>query len=118
MTPAARQRRFQRIYETGCIACRQRGYFAQPCQVHHLNLGQHAGQERLGDEHTVGLCPFHHVGEPLPGMTRDWTRERLGPSMALEPVKFREIFGTDDVLLAQQNELIERFEGQVVGRRA
>lgn len=111
-------RRCQRIYEIGCIACRVRGWFNQPCQVHHLNLDQHAGQKRLGDESTIGLCPWHHVGEPVGSMTRDQTRQTFGPSMKHEPVKFREIFGSDQELLAKQNELIARCERNVVGRVA
>jgi hypothetical protein len=111
-------RRFQRIYEIGCIACRHMGWFCQPCQVHHLNLGQHAGQKRLGDDHTIGLCPWHHQGLPMGAMSRDKTRDTLGPSMALEPVRFREAFGSDGALLAEQNRLIERAELRVVGRRA
>ena len=118
MTPAARQRRFQRITAIGCLACRFRGYFAQPCQVHHLNLDQHAGQERLGDAHTIGLCPWHHVGEPLNGASRNRTRELLGPSMKHEPVKFRELFGTDRELLQEQNRLIAIAESRVIGREA
>jgi hypothetical protein len=112
------QRRFLRIYELGCICCRRRGYFNEPCQIHHLNLDQHAGQKRLGDNYTIGLCPWHHVAEPKSGRNAEWMRLYLGPSMKSEPVKFREEFGTDLELLAEQNRLIERAESNVVGRAA
>jgi hypothetical protein len=118
VNPSARQRRFQRIYDLGCLACRRRGWFAQPCQVHHLNLDEHAGQQRLGDEYTIGLCPWHHQAQPVTGRDAEWTRTYLGPSMAAEPVKFREEFGSDLELLAEQNRLIERAEMNVVGRVA
>lgn len=117
MKPVDRLSRFNRIYELGCLACRRRGWFAQPCQVHHLNLDQHAGQRRLGDDHTIGLCEWHHQGYPKEGRSEEWTRLYLGPSMKHEPVKFREEFGSDLELLAEQNRLIERAESNVVGRK-
>ena len=107
--------RFQRIYQLGCLACRRMGYFSA-CQVHHLNLGEHAGQRRLGDEHTIGLCPWHHVGEPIRAFTLAECRDLLGPSMKHEPRRFREFFGSDAALLAWQNELIQRAESILVGR--
>jgi hypothetical protein len=112
----ANQRRFGRIYEIGCLACRKRGWF-NDCQAHHLNLDGKAGQKRRGDECSIGLCPWHHVGEPIGGMTAAECRRRLGPSLKLESVAFREKFGEDDELLRWQNELIEESESNVVGRR-
>lgn len=109
--------RFQRIYQIGCLPCRRMGYFSA-CQVHHLNLDQHAGQQRLGDEQTIGLCPWHHVGEPIRHFTLVECRELLGPSMKHEPVTFREFFGSDTALLAWENELIERRSALMVGRYA
>jgi hypothetical protein len=117
MNPQARQRRFQRICEIGCICCRQYGRFS-PCQVHHQNMGQHAGQKRLGDEATVGLCPWHHVGEPPEELTTAQAVVILGPSMKHEPVRFRKIFGSDEELLAMENEAIAACERRVVGRIA
>ena len=113
MTPI--ERRFGRIYEIGCIACYKRGWFNE-CQVHHLNLGEHAGQKRLGDEFTIGLCPWHHVGEPIGILSAQECWRRFGPSMKLQPLKFREVFGSDQDLLRFQNERIEEAEKNVVGR--
>jgi len=107
------ERRCQRIYEIGCLPCRKRGWFNE-CQVHHQNLDEHAGQKRLGNEFTIGLCPWHHVGEPVGGLTRTQCRRCLGPSMKLEPVAFRQVFGDDEALLAEQNRLIEAHERAVV----
>lgn len=117
MTPAAFERRCQRIYSIGCLACRTRGWF-NACQVHHLNLGGKAGQARRGDDCTIGLCPWHHVGEPPHGMTTRSMRAWVGPSLKLESRPFRQEFGTDDELLRRQNELIERAELAVIGRCA
>lgn len=115
MTPAARDRRFGRIRDIGCLASRKQGWFVLP-DVHHLNTGGHAGQKRRGDEFTIGLSPWHHRGIPIDGLTPEACRRMLGPSLKLEPNAFRETFGSDDELLALQNELIADAEKAVVGR--
>lgn len=115
MTPAAFSRRCRRIYQIGCLACRMRRRYSQ-CQVHHLNEDGKAGAPRRGDEFTIGLCPWHHVGEPIGGLSRSECRRIVGPSLKLESREFREEFGTDDELLAEQNILISRAERNVVGR--
>lgn len=79
--------------------------------MHHQNLGAHAGQKRLGDEATIGLCPWHHRGIFKPPIN-------VGPSLAKEPNRFREVFGSDDELLAEENELISEREALIVGRIA
>lgn len=107
MNAALLERRFRLIYEIGCVACYVQGYF-QPCQIHHLNLDQHAGQERRGDAFTIGLCPWHHVGEPIAGATQKQCRIMFGPSMKHEPRAFRERFGSDDHQLRYQNYLIRQ----------
>jgi hypothetical protein len=114
MNPKARISRFQRIGSIGCLCCRRYGYFGVLGDVHHLNLGQHAGQKRLGDEHTIGLCAYHHRGI-LGGQSQEWWERQVGPSLALKPKEFREKFGSDLELLAEQNELIEEAEKRVVG---
>lgn len=79
----------------------------QPCQVHHLNLGGKAGQKRRGRRVSIGLCEWHHQGIPIMP-TEALTRATFGPSLAKESRAFRQEFGTDDVLLAEQNELIKQ----------
>jgi hypothetical protein len=114
MNPKAFQRRCQRIAEIGCLACRKAGWFSAP-DVHHLNLDQHAGQQRLGDEATIGLCVWHHRGQAWDGWTQERMAQFAGPSLKHQPNKFRERFGSDLQLLAWQNELIADCEKQVVG---
>lgn len=102
------QRRHLQIVENGCIACRKRGFHVPP-EEHHLNEFGWAGHARRGPEFTIGLCPWHHRGEPLfpsasPSVAR--TRALLGPSLAKEPIRFRQVFGDDDDLLRQTNEVI------------
>lgn len=96
---AAEHRRYTRLVELGCIACRKRGHWSAP-DVHHLNLGGHAGQKRRGWEYTIPLCPAHHRGVM-------WREEDHGPSLAMHPRRFREVFGTDDQLLAEVDALLE-----------
>lgn len=102
-TPTAAQRaRFDAIRDSGCIACRMLGLPWMPCHVHHLTVGGRHGQKRRGHDYTIGLCPYHHVGEDA----HRWALE-LGPSYAREPRAFRERFGDDEALLAYQERLIE-----------
>lgn len=111
MTPT--ERRFDAIWEIGCIACRMAGY-CRRTQAHHQNLGGHAGQKQLGDMQTVGLCPWHHQGHCDPGYCADEMTIKLGPSMQHQPVAFRERFGSDEKLLTYQNKLIEEWKGTFV----
>lgn len=84
------------IAEGGCICCWAFGEFHTPCEIHHLTIGGHHGQKRRGHAFTVGICTWHHRGGPA-GMIFSY-----GPSYALTPNKFREVFGDDDALLAMQ----------------
>lgn len=115
MNPKASQARCDFIRQIGCLACRRFGWYSAP-DVHHLNLGGHAGQVRRGDECTIGLCPYHHRGVPPEQFPPDQVRDLLGPSLAKDPRAFREMFGSDDALLQWENELIQR--APRVGRRA
>lgn len=109
MNAKERERRFRRIKEIGCLVAHMNGRW-MPAEVHHLNLGSHAGQKRRGDEFTIGLSKWSHRGEPLPGKTARETRALLGPSLAREPNQFRAKYGSDDELLALQNRLIAERE--------
>jgi hypothetical protein len=106
-------RRCFAIAQIGCLACSKRGWFNSP-DVHHLNLDEHAGQKRRGDEFTIGLCPWHHRGVPFCDNAKR-CRQILGPSLAKEPIKFREEFGSDDELLDIQNDLIAKKSRLKVG---
>ena len=117
MTENQVAQRFSRIYEIGCIACLKKGWFSE-CQIHHLNLGGHAGQRRRGDEFTIGLCPWHHQGQSILGFSTDRMYRCFGPSLARHPTKFRDTFGIDDELLKVQNPLIDERLKNVVGRTA
>lgn len=115
MNENERNIRFTAIREIGCIACRKHGVGGiVPPQVHHLNFGDRHGGKRLGDEFTVGLCPWHHMGQPFDGMWPGQCRDKFGPSWERDPRAFREMFGSGEELLAMQNELIAAFHGSIV----
>lgn len=99
--------REQHIYAIGCLACRRRRIRFQPCQVHHLNLDGKAGQKRRGQRVSIGLCPWHHQGQPPAGCDERRARLIFGPSLALHSRAFRLEFGSDDDLLAEEERLIE-----------
>lgn len=99
----AQSRRMDAIQSVGCICCMAFGHHGVPCQVHHLTADGKHGSKRRGHAYTIGICPWHHVGEPVEGKTIDETKALLGPSFKLHAREFREFFGNDDALLALQN---------------
>lgn len=101
MTPRARELRFRRLKEIGCLACWMIGFMDVYPEIHHQNLDEHAGQKRLGDEFTVPLCGWHHQGHGPASLY-----ETLGPSLKLHAREFREKFGSDAVQLEKTNDLI------------
>lgn len=106
---AAQRARFGHILEHGCIVCRKNYRLRRAAEIHHLTVGGHHGQRRLGHDFTIGLCSWHHRGVNAFGSVK-LGRAAYGPSYALEPKAFRERFGNDDSLLAYQNQLIAKQE--------
>ena len=105
--------RFMAMKSIGCVACwlnRLQGRAsASPghhnLEIHHLL----SGGRRIGHHATVCLCHFHHQGKRLPFVQYGYRAqaEIYGPSLEREPRRFREVYGSDEVLLAFQNKLIE-----------
>lgn len=100
----AQAARFLAIKEIGCIVCLSQGV-TRAAEIHHMTCGGLHGQKRRGHDFTIGLCPWHHRGENAFGSAA-LGDAAYGPSYAREPRKFRETFGSDDVLLALQDQLI------------
>lgn len=109
MTPRAREHRFRRLMEMGCIACWKSGLMnLAHLEIHHLNLGGNAGQKRRGDEYTIPLCKWHHQADP--GIYKvKYMREHIGPSLK-QSRAFRERYGSDDELLDKTNDLIRQID--------
>ncbi len=101
----AQQKRFEIIFELGCVACILRGIHKNPPQIHHIV----EGKKRLGHDYTLALCPFHHEGQVPTGFTYEQVKARIGPSYAKEPRLFKEEFGTQRELLEFQNTLLDHY---------
>ena len=114
----SQQQRMDTIVEIGCIVCYALGHGYMPTQVHHMTVGGKHGQKRRGHDFTIGLCPWHHVGEPMAGLSHSQCADRYGPSYAREPRRFRHEIGNDDYLLDLQNTLLEQHHQRHVQRSA
>lgn len=108
----AQRARWDDIHEIGCIIAKMRGLRRIPCEIHHFTVGGKHGQKRRGHDFTIGLNPWSHRGEPFGGMTKNQCAALFGPSYALQPRYFRQAFGSDDVLLGYQDELIAQLRAK------
>ena len=97
--------RWDIMREIGCICCILKGVHGNPPQIHHIV----EGRKRLGHMFSIACCPWHHTGQLPTGATKQYIEERIGPSYALDPRKFKEEFGTQRELLEFQNELISHY---------
>lgn len=104
---AAQRRRMTRIKQLGCILCRELGLGIMPCEIHHItDCGR-----RLGHDHTVGICCWHHRGEPWTlDMRPSQMTATVGPSLAKNKRAFVSEFGTELDILKRQNDLIGRYQ--------
>lgn len=101
--------RIDRLKRGECVCCwinRQQGrptaYFGG-CDAHHLL----SGGRRRGHGYTIAGCPWHHRGvKPYDQMTNAQATEHFGPSLAHGSKPFHAIYGTDDELLALQEQLL------------
>jgi hypothetical protein len=99
--------RFEKLKRLGCIACKKEQTHSPTPDIHHLNLGGRAGQKRRGHDFTIPLCVWHHAGRRFRDDVSPLAfRLIYGPSLAKQSKLFREIYGTDDELLAETNKLI------------
>lgn len=111
----AQQSRFIAIRDIGCVVALRLGIGYVPCDIHHLTIGGKHGQKRRGHDFTVGLNPWSHRGVPFNGWSAQQCEAMLGPSYALEPVRFRAQVGDDESLLAEQNRLIDIWRNSIIG---
>lgn len=84
----ADQKHLDRVAAQGCIVCALLGYPDSPAGIHHVRIGQGAGQ-RADHFHTIPLCPLHH--------------QTGGYGVAIHAGKkiWEEKYGTEEELLAQ-----------------
>lgn len=96
--------RFEAIKSLGCLACRKLGLamFCGPIECHHLL----SGGKRRGHMDSVPLGRWHHRGIPWQTLNSRQMTEAFGPSLAKGSKPFHAMFGSDDELLAETNQLI------------
>lgn len=95
--------RWALIRDKGCVCCIKKGVLQwHPVEIHHLLL---AGKKRRGHRFTIGLCSLHHRNVRSTDYPEE-LRWLFGPSLPAGSRIFHEAFGTDDELLAYQDELI------------
>ena len=108
----AQAARFAAIRELGCMACRMNMERGMPTtqmvtEIHHHT----SGGRRIGHDATVVLCRFHHQGDAFPFVAEGYTTNAaiFGPSFGREPRAFRELYGSDAQMLADQNALLTAY---------
>lgn len=109
------QARQDRARELGCVACAIEwdlcGHNPVYCdappgapEIHHLTR---TGRQ-IGQDETVCLCSWHHRGICVANYDSRDMRDLFGPSMAKGSKPFHARYGSNEELLAYQNNLLER----------
>ncbi|MDP9090305.1 MAG: Ref family protein [Pseudomonadota bacterium] len=110
MKNAARadRERYAQLKMLGCLCCRlnDNGLWCGKVECHHLVFNGYRALSG-GNQASIPLGIYHHRGQPLMGKTITWMRETFGPSLFNESKQFHERYGTDQMLLALTNELLE-----------
>lgn len=104
----AEQARFYAIKAGPCLACMSWDIDVigqGVVEVHHLL----SGGRRIGHMDTIGLCLWHHKGQPMFEHTMEEMRTNYGPSLAEGSKLFHMEFGSDDWLLRTQNLILKQW---------
>ncbi|MEY2117099.1 Ref family recombination enhancement nuclease [Rhodanobacter sp. FW106-PBR-R2A-1-13] len=102
---AAESERMGLVKRLGCLCCQRNAAlglaqpYSGPCEAHHLL----SGGRRIGHDHTIGLCQWHHRAVPPEPMSERDAIARYGPSVATGSKTFHLVYGSDVDLLAVQN---------------
>jgi len=75
-----------------------------PCDYHH------ADDQQRNHDRGYGLCPWHHRGISVDGHPEPLMRVLAGPSKAIHPKEYVNLYGTEQELLDLQNKRIEEWE--------
>lgn len=97
-------------WETGCVPClawaragnMPLGDVAECCEYDHKK----SGNRRRGHRFGFASCLWHHRRVVPDGWTHATMRAHFGPSLMDGSRLFRETYGTDDELIALQDELL------------
>lgn len=86
-----------KVAALGCIACRNKGFYGTPAEIHHIRAGVGMGQ-RSGHKKSIPLCTPHHrtggFGVAIHAGQKTWEAE----------------YGTELELLEQVEELLRKQE--------
>ena len=106
-------KRFQTMQGLICVSCAQLDIppaYPEGCDVSHLK----SGNLRIGHDHSLLECPWHHRGVPPFGYTQLGARKRWGPSRAKSTRSYRATFGDDQHLLDLTNQAIRLRKARTV----
>ena len=81
-----------KVFEVGCMACKQEGIFSFP-EIHHVKEYGYRDHSKV-----YGLCPHHH---------KEVSAVKGIPNRHLAPIEFRELYGTDMELFEKCMKLIK-----------
>lgn len=104
----AEERRFINMHDRGCVACwlesdmRNRDYIVEPGDVHHVEQANACGNHLM----TYINCPWHHRGVCKLNVSEALMRSAFGPSMAKEPLQYRQRYGDEYTMLDYQATLL------------
>jgi hypothetical protein len=103
------EKRYKAMAQIGCIACLIARNPTQCGKVtmHHLvdnGYRKHSG----GNQATIPLGEWHHMGRKLDGYSLGHMRMMFGPSMELEGKMFDEVYGSQRSLLSRVNEILAK----------
>ena len=99
------EQRFDQIQERGCVPCflearlSGRRWEPEPCDIHHTN-----GKDNHLE--TYGNCPWHHRGVPKNDARPSAMTITHGPSLAVNPGRYRARYGTEADLLSYQDVML------------
>lgn len=99
---AGQRRRMDALKEMGCVLCREYGLGHIPPEIHHIT----SCGRRLGHDHTIPLCCWHHRGTPWACDRPSQEEATLGPSLARNKRTFVSEFGTELEILDRVNVLL------------
>jgi hypothetical protein len=115
----AQVERWDRMRTIGCIACLLNEIDHDLARVPRCSMVPHSGNQeihhltsggrRLGHDHTICLCRYHHEGDHLPRYDVGYKATVLvfGPSFGHGRKPFAAFYGTDLQLLEYQNLVLE-----------
>jgi hypothetical protein len=90
MSSKAEKEHYDKLFELGCVVCRDLNYGYSPPHIHHIRHGAGAGQKSHWSS-AIPLCPNHHLhgawGIALHAGIKEFERKYGTETELLEKVK-------------------------------